>query len=108
MSDRTTFVDRCLEGRALLDEVDDFVDEWHESSATESLASYLGLSDEEYALWVERPAVLPFILFSRMRGVSLETALRMDEGQRLAARSADPDDAQEILVWLKRTGRLVA
>lgn len=101
-----TFVDLCLEGRALLDEVDDYVDQWHDGPSTESLASYLGMTEDEYAVWVEKPGALPFILFSRKRGLSLEESLRMSEGQRLAARSAEPADADAILVWLRKTGRL--
>jgi hypothetical protein len=65
-----SFVDKYLAGEALLDDIDDYVDLWHdgEGGPDVSLADFLGFSDEEYKLWAEKPASLPSILDARKRG----------------------------------------
>ena len=59
----STFVDRCLAGEALLEEIDDYVDRWHASGGSgQSLAAYLGFTPDEYALWVEQPQALNYVI----------------------------------------------
>src|SRR5437899_5671925 len=59
------FIEQVLEGEILETEIDDFVEQWHESNSQESLADYLGFTDEEYALWVEKPETLRSIILRR-------------------------------------------
>lgn len=66
-----TFGDLWLQGEVLADEIDDFVDTWHESDTGKPLHAFLGLTREEYGLWVERPAALDIILEARKRGGSI-------------------------------------
>lgn len=64
-----TFLDRCLNGDAVPDEIDDYVDRWHEGGGFGvSLADYIGLTFEEYARWVEQPDALDAIVFARKNG----------------------------------------
>lgn len=44
------FVEKVLAGEVLHTEVDDLVEQWHETTADQSLAEFLGFTDEEYAL----------------------------------------------------------
>ncbi|MDI6791768.1 MAG: hypothetical protein QME81_02710 [bacterium] len=60
-----TFVDLCLEGRVMLEQIDDFIDQWHDGDSEESLYEYLGLTRNEYAIFVENPNSLSSILMSR-------------------------------------------
>ena len=49
-----TFVERCLEGTAQPDDVDDWVTAWHNSepgSEDLTLYEYLGFTPEEGAIW---------------------------------------------------------
>lgn len=69
------FVDRCLNGDSVADEIDDFVDQWHESATNESLAEFLGFMPKEYALWVKHPSALDTILDARRKGSSLSTVV---------------------------------
>ena len=55
----------CLSGEALPDEIDDFVDRWHESDSDLSIHEFLGMTREEYLSWVKEPNVLPRILDAR-------------------------------------------
>lgn len=70
MSSATTFIDACFAGQALLDDVDDWVDAWHDAGGrprgtAESLKSYLGFNDFEYSLWAEKPSMLRLIVAAR-------------------------------------------
>jgi len=63
-----TFVERCLEGTAQPDDVDDWVDAWHESargSEDLTLDEYLGFTPEEGAIWARYPRRLGEILENR-------------------------------------------
>ena len=42
------FVERCANGTAEPEEIDDYVDLWHESDSQLSLPEYLGMTEEEY------------------------------------------------------------
>ena len=70
--DAGNFIAKCLTGAARIDEIDDYADLWHESDSSESLAQFLGLTDEEYALWVEKPDALPEILRVRTSGLAVD------------------------------------
>lgn len=66
-----TFLDLVLAGDARQDDIDDFVDRWHDGDASCSLAAFLGMSDDEYALWVEKPSSLSLILQAHAEGMHL-------------------------------------
>ncbi len=102
------FVDACLAGDCLADEIDDFVDLWHEGESQEPLSEFLGLTPEEYALWVEKPESLEWILYARSTGRSIFSLLEeMDSATpKIAARSLSPEDASELIEWLRRTRRI--
>jgi hypothetical protein len=72
MSEQATFISACLRGDVLVTDVDDWVDRWHDANGTpngqsQSLPQFLGMADEEYALWVEHPESLRFVLAARRR-----------------------------------------
>jgi hypothetical protein len=59
-----TFIHLVLSGQLPAEEIDDFVAAWHESEDPRPLPQALGLSEDEYAAWVEDPAALDGILAS--------------------------------------------
>ena len=61
----SNFMEMCLSGEALPDEIDDFVDRWHENDSDLSIHEFLGMTREEYLSWVKDPNVLPRILDAR-------------------------------------------
>lgn len=102
-----TFVEACLSGDALLDEIDDWVDAWHDSpDETRTLDQYLGFSYEEGALWAEKPSALRIIIAARQTSTPLPRMFDSTNGFALAARASDQSKAQEVAAWLKSTGRL--
>jgi len=50
--------DLYLQGEVSLDEIDDFVDAWHQGGTGLPLSAFLGLSRAECARWVEEPESL--------------------------------------------------
>ena len=66
------FLDLVLAGEVRQDDIDDFVDQWHDGGASGPLAEFLGMSDDAYALWVGKPASLRLILQARAEGMRLE------------------------------------
>lgn len=61
-----TFLDRVLAGVTSLDEIDDYVDRWHNSpDETRSLAEFLGFTTDEYTLWMKDAHSLHKIIKAR-------------------------------------------
>lgn len=62
------FIENCLTGDAQLDEIDDYIDRWHEGQSVLPLHTYLGMSQAEYAAWIESPDRLSEIIAVRKAG----------------------------------------
>jgi hypothetical protein len=100
------FIDLALNGSVLADEINDFVSVWHSSGSTEELHDFLGLTWQEYALWVRDPEFLTLIFSARHRGQSLVDAVNdnylatqlVAEGAGRAAR------ATQLRTWLGQQG----
>lgn len=71
-----TFVEACLVGTATADEIDDYVDRWHDGHGPGTLPETLGMTDEEYNMWVMRPETLDAILLAHRDRIKLTEALR--------------------------------
>lgn len=46
-------VSRTIDLQYLINNIDDLIDEWHESDSESELYEYLGMTFEEYTHWVE-------------------------------------------------------
>lgn len=101
-----SFVEKCLKGEALIDEIDDYVAVWHQGGTGLPLSQYLGFTQVEYKLWAEKPNSLQYILNARRSGTGIESYKTREQAVSLAARSLSPEDAEEVTKWLIRTGRL--
>lgn len=47
-----TFVQKCISGEATVEEIDDYIDQWHNGNHSEPLHEFLGMTEEEYNAWV--------------------------------------------------------
>lgn len=101
-SNSKTFFELYKDGHAMEDEVDDYIDLWHDSKPACSLSEYLGLTDEEYSIFLTDASALPFILLSRQKKQPLQSVLaqRLQE-LTVAARSSDKTTEHAIKLWLK-------
>jgi len=61
---KNNFIDFYLKGRVSLEEIDDWIDDWHESDLNEELHEYLGMTLHEYELFMYSPDILPLIILS--------------------------------------------
>lgn len=62
------FIEMCIAGLALPEQVDDRVDDWHNDTEPGdgiALRDYLGMSKEEYAAWVFGKLTVAEIIFKR-------------------------------------------
>ena len=111
-SQRATFVDAVLEGRAEASSIDDWVDAWADSRGEpdghpQSLDEYLGFDAAEGAAWAEEPALLRLIIIARDQGRPFNELLD-DRAQLAAARAADPSSTASVRRWLISRGHLDA
>ena len=71
----SSFIENCLANRAVPDDIDDYIDEWHEGKGEIPLYQYLGMNQSEYSRWVINPGILPAILADHRREQSMEDLL---------------------------------
>lgn len=102
MSKPPTFISRAVRGEVMPDEIDDYIDYWHDMDNSEELHDFLGLTFEEYSLFVAHPDNINIIITARLRHQPLLEAvndnLRHDE--RVAARSDDASKLAAIKRWI--------
>ncbi len=98
----SSFMSLALSGRVLSDEIEDFIEEWHESDSTEEVHEFLGMTFEEYSLWVADPDSIDVILKARHTDRPLKEAvndnLRIQE--RIAARSDEAGKLAILSRWI--------
>lgn len=66
-----SFIEQCLNGTAATDDIDDFVHQWHVNESDKSLPDYLGMTETEYAHWVENPEILAQIIIAKQEAVAV-------------------------------------
>jgi hypothetical protein len=100
----SNFIEDCIRGRALLDDIDDYVDQWHQHTSKLELNAYLGMSKAEYSLWVSEPEILPFIVTAHKENRDVSEIVDEISALPLAARSGGLAKAAELISWLKSQG----
>lgn len=108
---RRTFMDLLLSGEALQEDIDDFVASWHDApensaAARQSLEDFLGMTWDEYRLWVEHPESLRFIAAAHKAKQPVATVLRTLDRTGVAARTSEQGEAHKLLDWLIARGRV--
>ena len=62
------FIEQCVQGYVSPDDIDDFIDNWHEDGdITLELHEYLGMTWDEYESWVCVPDTLDSIITARVQ-----------------------------------------
>lgn len=101
-----TYLDRVLGGTALLSDIDDYVERWHQGDDPEPLHEFLGLTWDEYRLWTEQPESRRLIVAARQLGEQVGDLVSRVDPHALAARGLSERDARAVRTWLEKTGRL--
>lgn len=99
-----TFMQLALRGEVLPDEIDDFVDAWHEGTDHGELHEFLGMTLEEYSLWVANPDFIEIIVAARYHDQPLLEAVNDNVGDsnRLAARAEQPWKVALLRKWIQQ------
>jgi len=100
-----TFLDLYAQGKVVPDDVDDFVSRWHADqepwAKNLSLHEYLGMTHQEYEVWLYDPFSLPCILAARQSGRALADIMTARyEAMRAAGRPADASILYSLGNWL--------
>lgn len=100
----SNFINDVINADALLDEIDDYIEKWHDSDTDCSVYEYLGMTEEEYFLWVENDFYLKYIISAHEKNININELLREEYTCKLVARSSSPEEARNIYNWLKEKG----
>ncbi|MGE0258965.1 MAG: hypothetical protein AB7H71_10325 [Alphaproteobacteria bacterium] len=107
MSRQRTFVELCIAGDASLAEIDGFIDAWHAAPDGTELHEYLGMTGDEYSLWLRAPDALPCIVKARRDREPLTQAVgRAYEAMRLAPSEKHGPTMARLRSWLEGKGAL--
>ena len=98
----SSFMELALSGRVLSDEIENFVEAWHESQSKEELHVFLGMKFDEYSLWASDPDTIDVILSSRHAGRSLKEAVNdnLRVRERIAARADEAGKLATLSKWI--------
>src|SRR4051812_38971135 len=107
MSSKRTFIDLVLVDEASTQAIDDYVDAWHANPDDKELHEYLGMTSNEYSLWLRVPDALLYILKARRNREPLtKTVSEAYEKMRLGSPGNDMLTAGRLHKWLKEKGVL--
>ena len=98
-----TFIFDCINGDALIDELDDYVDHWaeHGEQLGCSLREYLGMSVKEYGYFLIDEDYLADIIYAHEHQLDIDDVIRDAENSLpMAARAEKADETKIIQKWL--------
>jgi hypothetical protein len=97
------FLELYRNGQVSAQQVEDFIEVWHDSDGTEQrpLAEFLGMAEDEYTVWMASRKALPAIIAARQQGRPLAelVAEHLAELQRLAS-PADRSAVHVLSHWV--------
>lgn len=95
------FITKCVIGEAFLDEIDDYIDDWHDGDSDQSMHEFLGMTHTEYRLWIKDPNSLPQIVIAHRNGEELTEIPEEHDSLPIAARSDDYSVHDSLIAWLR-------
>ena len=102
----SNFIDKCVRGTALLDDIDDYIDQWHEGGTGLPLHAFLGMAQQEYDAWLVEDDLLALIVKARHENILFKEVVQQDYSYALAARSKGSDKITHLMQWLQKEGIL--
>ncbi|RFP16625.1 hypothetical protein D0T25_18390 [Duganella sp. BJB488] len=98
----SSFIEKCLAHEATPEDIDDYIELWHQNPGDQPLHEYLGMTRNEYALWIVNAAILPTLLNIRSKHQSMDQLLaEFDHQFPATAKSTSPSGAMALMKWLK-------
>ena len=93
------FIKKCISGDAVLGDIDNYIDQWHEGDSDLPLHEYLGMTKREYALFIEDETYLAYIVTAHKQHDDIRNIIQNQI--HMAARSANHAKSARIEKWLK-------
>src|SRR5271157_1134939 len=99
-----------VHGNASVDDIDDFIDVWHQGGTGVPLHEFLGLSQEEYAQWVEQPDSLEATLNKKRHKHSsiISPSSTAQRASNLLKQICDPTRLQVLLMLAEGESHVAA
>ncbi len=63
------FITLFIEGRVDEEDIDDYIDFWHNSNISAGLHVFLGMTNAEYGHWINDPECLPHLARLRLNPI---------------------------------------
>ncbi len=103
-----TFMESYLNGTVSAEDIDDYVDSWHANPGAKEIYEFLGMPEEEYALWLRDPDVLPHVTRARIEGKPLAAVIDSAlQKMTIASGSSDGMKIERLKRWLRQQGKNV-
>lgn len=98
------FVNAVIIGDALIDEIDDYIDMWHDGDSELELYEFLGMTQIEYRLWVEDDSILKEIIKCHVNGKDIEDVISSTyyAEQKMVARAKTPEEAKAAYDMIRK------
>ncbi len=96
-----SFVALASKGEAILDDIDDFVDAWHDGDIDVPLHQYLGMTDEEYRLFLADNSSLALIVKAHKNRIPISELMNEENDFKIAARSEKVSQYSDVVKWVK-------
>lgn len=105
---KKNFIQDCINADALIEDIDDYIDIWHNDNSKDTIYDFLGMSQKEYRMWVEDDSILKYIIKAHFENKCIDYILcqEYNDNLKMVARAESPNEAKLIYKWLKRTGRI--
>lgn len=90
------FIDDVITGEALIEEIDNYIDMWHDGDSELEIYEFLGMTQREYRLWVEDNSILKEIVKCHVNGKDIEDIITNQyyAEQKMVARAKNPEEAK--------------
>lgn len=95
----SNFVIDCIQGDALTSEIYDYIDAWDSSDSNLPIHQYLGMTEAEYALFVEDEDYVDLIITAHKQKEDIRTIVESQFA--IAARADNHIKAGRLEMWLK-------
>ena len=99
------FLELYRDGKVSAQVIEDFIETWHNADDTEQcpLAEFLGMTEDEYTMWMASRKALPAIISARQQGRSLVELVAEHLAElQLAALPADRSAIHVLSHWLDK------
>ena len=98
----SNFIIDCINGDALMEDVNDYIDKWHDGDSSLSLHEFLGMTDKEYMLFVEDENYLGSIITAHRYNKNVASIIQDEIA--IAARSDNANNTIKLQKWLESEG----